>query len=61
MFSEEYQSAVLKQYHAALDQKRTEYVIGELIWNFADFMTAEGKEVAMLKLFILPNSLGRIH
>ncbi|XP_020659614.3 beta-glucuronidase isoform X1 [Pogona vitticeps] len=41
MFSEEYQSAMLKQYHAVLDRKRTEYVIGELIWNFADFMTGE--------------------
>ncbi|XP_042298437.1 beta-glucuronidase [Sceloporus undulatus] len=42
MFSEEYQSAVLKEYHAVLDQKRKEYVIGELIWNFADFMTNQG-------------------
>ncbi|XP_060612892.2 beta-glucuronidase [Anolis sagrei] len=39
MFSEEYQAAVLKEYHSVLDQKRKEYVIGELIWNFADFMT----------------------
>ncbi|KYO32085.1 beta-glucuronidase [Alligator mississippiensis] len=39
MFSEEYQVAVLKQYHAVLDKKRKVYVIGELIWNFADFMT----------------------
>lgn len=43
MFSEEYQTAVLKEYHAVLDQKREEYVIGELIWNFADFMTEQGK------------------
>ncbi|KAL7987059.1 hypothetical protein Chor_005978 [Crotalus horridus] len=41
MFSEEYQTAVLKEYHAVLDQKREEYVIGELIWNFADFMTEQ--------------------
>ncbi|XP_027717700.1 beta-glucuronidase isoform X1 [Vombatus ursinus] len=39
MFSEEYQKFVLQQYHFALDQKRKDYVIGELIWNFADFMT----------------------
>ncbi|XP_044532309.1 beta-glucuronidase [Gracilinanus agilis] len=39
MFSEEYQKVVLQQYHLALDQKRKDYVIGELIWNFADFMT----------------------
>ncbi|XP_034994652.1 beta-glucuronidase [Zootoca vivipara] len=42
MFSEEYQTAVLKEYHAVLDQKRKDYVIGELIWNFADFMTDQG-------------------
>ncbi|KAM9004897.1 beta-glucuronidase isoform X2 [Sarcophilus harrisii] len=39
MFSEEYHKSVLQQYHLALDQKRKDYVIGELIWNFADFMT----------------------
>ncbi|XP_055265927.1 beta-glucuronidase-like isoform X3 [Moschus berezovskii] len=39
MFSEEYQKGLLEQYHAVLDQKRKEYVVGELIWNFADFMT----------------------
>ncbi|XP_042713734.2 beta-glucuronidase isoform X1 [Chrysemys picta bellii] len=39
MFSEEYQKAVLKEYHSVFDKKRKEYVIGELIWNFADFMT----------------------
>ncbi|TFK12972.1 gap junction delta-2 protein [Platysternon megacephalum] len=39
MFSEEYQKAVLREYHSVFDKKRKEYVIGELIWNFADFMT----------------------
>ncbi|XP_008583239.1 PREDICTED: beta-glucuronidase [Galeopterus variegatus] len=39
MFSEEYQKSLLEQYHLVLDQKRKEYVVGELIWNFADFMT----------------------
>lgn len=42
MFSEEYQSAVLQSYHDVLDQKRKHYVVGELIWNFADFMTTQG-------------------
>lgn len=41
MFTEEYQRAVLQNYHDGFDQKRKEYVIGELIWNFADFMTAQ--------------------
>lgn len=42
MFTEEYQKEVLRSYHGAFDQKRKQYVIGELIWNFADFMTAQG-------------------
>ncbi|XP_072272210.1 beta-glucuronidase isoform X1 [Pyxicephalus adspersus] len=42
MFSEEYQEMVLRNYHSVFDQKRKAFVIGELIWNFADFMTAQG-------------------
>ncbi|XP_064251137.1 beta-glucuronidase [Passer domesticus] len=42
MFTEEYQQALLRGYHSVLDKKRKEYVIGELIWNFADFMTNQG-------------------
>ena len=45
MFSEEYQKAMLREYHSVFDKKRKEYVIGELIWNFADFMTNQGKLV----------------
>ncbi|PNJ90387.1 hypothetical protein CR201_G0056164 [Pongo abelii] len=39
MFSEDYQKSLLEQYHLGLDQKRRKYVVGELIWNFADFVT----------------------
>lgn len=53
MFSEEYQVAMLKEYHAVLDQKRKQYVIGELIWNFADFMTAQGTNTRRSKLSFL--------
>ncbi|XP_054481647.1 beta-glucuronidase [Anoplopoma fimbria] len=42
MFTEEYQKMLLKSYHKVFDQKRKQYVIGELIWNFADFMTSQG-------------------
>ncbi|XP_017268024.1 beta-glucuronidase [Kryptolebias marmoratus] len=42
MFTEEYQKLVLQSYHNIFDQKRKQYVVGELIWNFADFMTAQG-------------------
>uniref|UniRef100_A0A8B9LWG2 Beta-glucuronidase n=1 Tax=Astyanax mexicanus TaxID=7994 RepID=A0A8B9LWG2_ASTMX len=41
MFTEEYQKRVLLNYHKVFDQKRREFVVGELIWNFADFMTAQ--------------------
>ncbi|XP_056412891.1 beta-glucuronidase isoform X1 [Hyla sarda] len=41
MFTEEYQAIVLKHYHSVFDEKRKKCVIGELIWNFADFMTAQ--------------------
>ena len=44
MFTEEYQKTVLQNYHSVFDEKRKKYVIGELIWNFADFMTAQSKE-----------------
>lgn len=43
MFTEEYQQAMLREYHSVFDKKRKEYVIGELIWNFADFMTNQGE------------------
>ncbi|XP_071316435.1 beta-glucuronidase [Trachinotus anak] len=42
MFTEEYQKVVLQSYHNVFDQKRKQYVVGELIWNFADFMTVQG-------------------
>ncbi|KAL6463818.1 hypothetical protein MHYP_G00282090 [Metynnis hypsauchen] len=42
MFTEEYQKRVLQSYHTVFDQKRKEFVVGELIWNFADFMTSQG-------------------
>ncbi|XP_012619547.1 beta-glucuronidase [Microcebus murinus] len=47
MFSEEYQRSLLERYHSVLDQKRKEYVVGELIWNFADFMTNQTPQRAL--------------
>jgi len=40
MFSEEFQVDFLKKYHAVFD--RLDFVIGEHVWNFADFATKEG-------------------
>jgi len=39
MFSEEYQCEMLKRYHRVFD--RLDFVIGEHIWNFADFATKQ--------------------
>ncbi|KAK6179764.1 hypothetical protein SNE40_012049 [Patella caerulea] len=40
-FTEEYQIEVLSQFHQAFDQHIGKFLVGELIWNFADFMTAQ--------------------
>ncbi|XP_044253133.1 beta-glucuronidase-like [Tribolium madens] len=41
-WSEEYQDAFLSQYFQAFDEMREEgFFIGEMIWNFADFKTAQ--------------------
>ncbi len=40
MWSEEYQCAWLDMYHRVFD--RVSAVVGEQIWNFADFATSQG-------------------
>uniref|UniRef100_A0A914S4S0 Glycoside hydrolase family 2 catalytic domain-containing protein n=1 Tax=Parascaris equorum TaxID=6256 RepID=A0A914S4S0_PAREQ len=43
-FSEQYQNDLLNRTHAAFDILRADKTIaGEMIWNFADFMTAPGE------------------
>jgi len=43
VFSEEYQVELLFENHAAFDKLKAEKkLIGELIWNFADFQTKQG-------------------
>lgn len=39
MFTEEFQVEFLKQYHEVFD--KLSFVIGEHVWNFADFMTGQ--------------------
>ena len=41
MFTEDYQSQTLESYWAALDSLRADFLVGEMIWNFADFNTAQ--------------------
>jgi len=39
MFSEEYQCEMLKKYHTVFD--KLDFIIGEHVWNFADFATKQ--------------------
>lgn len=41
MFSEDYQIATVKRYFPVFDRYRGKFFIGEMIWNFADFQTAQ--------------------
>ena len=43
MFTEEYQCDMLAGYHKTFDNLRHNFLTGELIWNFADFMTEQCK------------------
>ena len=45
MFSEEFQAEFLQRYHLVFD--RLDFVIGEHVWNFADFGTKEGTSRVM--------------
>ncbi|XP_048583171.1 beta-glucuronidase isoform X2 [Nematostella vectensis] len=42
MFTEEYQIESIDQYFPVFDKLRKEFLVGEMIWNFADFMTQQG-------------------
>lgn len=43
VFTEEYQLELLREHFKAFDELRANTTfIGEMIWNFADFMTAQG-------------------
>jgi len=39
MFTEEFQGDFMARYQNVFDKLRTKFLIGELIWNFADFAT----------------------
>jgi beta-glucuronidase len=44
MFSEDYQVELLAEFHKAFDTLRARgFFIGEHVWNFADFATAQGE------------------
>lgn len=42
MFTEEYQSDVMSEHFKTFDKYRQSFLVGEMIWNFADFATQQG-------------------
>ena len=42
-FTEEYQVDFMSEYHNTFDKFRSQFLVGEMVWNFADFMTIQGK------------------
>jgi beta-glucuronidase len=42
VFTEEYQVEFLSEYHKGFDTLRPDFLVGEMVWNFADFMTVQG-------------------
>jgi beta-glucuronidase len=47
VFTEEFQLEYLKEHFKAFDALRKDgWLIGEMIWNFADFMTVQGMKNA---------------
>ena len=43
VFTEDYQVEFMHQYHEMFDVLRKDYLAGEMVWNFADFMTDQCK------------------
>jgi len=41
VFTEDFQVDFMKQYHNVFDILRKKYFVGEMVWNFADFMTPQ--------------------
>ena len=48
MFTEDYQVEFLPEYHLIFDTARKENLMGEMVWNFADFMTGQSKNGPLL-------------
>ncbi|XP_071110750.1 beta-glucuronidase-like [Haliotis cracherodii] len=42
VFTEEYQVDFMSEYHKLFDSRIGKYLVGEMVWNFADFMTKQG-------------------
>uniref|UniRef100_UPI00358F49D0 beta-glucuronidase isoform X2 n=1 Tax=Myxine glutinosa TaxID=7769 RepID=UPI00358F49D0 len=42
MFSEEYHLEVMRQHFPVFDEKRKDFLVGEMLWNLVDFNTPQG-------------------
>jgi len=52
MFTEDYQVEAIKKYFPAFDQYKKLFFIGEMIWNFADFATAQSNYFYALPIIL---------
>lgn len=43
VFTEDFQVEFMREYHAVFDKLRKTFLVGEMVWNFADFMTTQSK------------------
>lgn len=62
VWSEEFQSQQFSKHFEAFDRLRNDgFFIGEFVWNFADFKTAQSEStpscLSIIPLIILSNSL----
>ena len=62
MFCEEFQTTLLNEHFKVFDyHKNNSILFGELIWNFADFMTDQGKNnLLIFKVDFLFNKINKI-
>lgn len=42
MYTEDYQVQLFKEHFKVFDAMKPDMLTGELVWNFADFMTKQG-------------------
>ena len=50
MFTEDYQVEFLREHHHVFDDLSRSYLSGEMVWNFADFMTGQSECLGFLLL-----------
>lgn len=62
VWSEEFQSQQFSKHFEAFDKLRNEgFFIGEFVWNFADFKTAQSKIRIMFQLIYFDLTINSLH